>query len=147
MFNLEEVFLTKCAKLTSRRVEVEGLNRTVTQPARRDGKNSSAGADVQKGLRLSVLSAGHQLFQTKCRCRMLSGAETQTRIKHHNALTCSWFTLAPAWLHQQCLTEFQWLEVFFPRLGPVLTADFSNRDSASINAPAALPDLSQAAAQ
>ena len=91
--------------------------------------------------------AGHQLFQTKCRCRMLSGSETQTQIKHHNALTCSWFTLAPAWLHQQCLTEFQWLEVFFPRLGPVLTADFSDRDSASINAPAALPDLSQAAAQ
>ncbi len=36
-----------------RRVEVEGLDRTVTQLGRSDGKNSGAGADVQKGLRLS----------------------------------------------------------------------------------------------
>src|SRR5204862_1699887 len=111
-------------------IGVKRPNRLITQLCRRNGKNPGAGDDVQERLALSDGSPGCQLLHTKGRGRMLSGAKTHARIKHHDGLACPRTTSAPTRLDQQGVTDLERFEMLFPRLLPVLGRDPSNSDPA-----------------
>ncbi len=53
-------------------------------------------------------------MEAKRRRRMLAGAEAQARIKDDDRLIFSRPALRPAWLDQQCITDFDGLEMPFP---------------------------------
>src|SRR2546426_9673414 len=78
---------------------------------------------------------------------MLSSAETQARIKHHDGLACPRTTTAPSRLDQQGAADLERFEMFFPRLSPVLGRDSSNCDPAGADLQAAVTDFFQSGPQ
>ena len=89
----------------------------------------------------------HQFSQAEFRRGMLSGAETQAWVEHYELLSFAWSALAPTWLDQKSVANFQRWKMTLPRLGPIFARELAETQAGRSRVQSAATNFCQTPAQ